>query len=501
MVQYVMAFDLGTSSLKGVLMDTHAGIVASSKRAIRPVFPEAEWAESDPTVWWARACEISKELLSAVPDAQIVGLAFNAPACGIIPMTQETNLYPSMIWLDNRADSIARGLMTAMGGDPDSEAIMGVTLTGKDCIPKLLWLKNYRSDLWDAMDCFIDDTGYFLWRATGRILCTHQCACYICYDYEKNDWDTGLLQAVGLEIEKFPPLIHDTDTAGPLTKQAAAELGLPAGIPVFGGFTDNQAVELGGAGAMPGGTVVYIGTSTLVIKTQTGELAESGRHANFLKSANPDCHILYATNDTAGGCIDWMIAQLFDDRTTPIDQLYAKVDSMLDATAPGADGLLFTTWFHGERNPVNNVDLRASFLNFTENHTRAHMARAVYEGICYQIRWTLDSIEKTYGVHNDKLRVIGGGARSVRLMQILADIMGTPIEVPKNAAQTVARGTGMLALIGLGESSFEQCAAQIEIERSYQPRAEYRSVYDQGLRRYEAAYAALKTYYRELNRT
>lgn len=495
----VMAFDLGTSSLKGIVMNEQAEILASVKRAIRPAFPQPDWAESDPASWWHAACDIAKELTGMLPQLRITAVAFNAPACGIIPMTKETNLYPSLIWLDNRADPIARGLMASMGADPDSEEIMGQTLTGKDCIPKLLWLKEYRGDLWSGMDCFLDDTGYLVWRATGRLCCTHQCACFICYDYEAKDWDWGLLDAVGLDREKFPPLLHDTDIAGALTDTAAAELGLDAGIPVFGGFSDNQAVELGGTGAVPGETMVYIGTSTLLTRTERDVYYESSRHANFLKSANPDCHILFATNDTSGGCIDWMIDQLFDDETCPKDALYARVDDMLDRTEPGANGLLFTTWFHGERNPVNNVNIRATFLNFTENHTRAHIARAVYEGICYQVRWTLDSIRDTYGLSHDKIRLIGGGARSERLVQILSDVLNLAIEVPEDADRSVAKGTGMLALIGLGLMSFEECASKIRIKRVFRPRPENRAVYDKAYREYVAAYYALKGLYKNIN--
>ncbi len=499
MSAYIMAFDLGTSSMKGILMNENAEILASAKRLIRPSFPQPDWVESDPAGWWDTACEISKELTSRMPQARISAVSFNAPACGIIPMTQQTNLYPSLIWLDNRADPIARGLMEAIGTNPDSEETMGQTLTGKDCIPKLLWLKQNRSDLWDQMDCFLDDTGYLVWRATNRLCCTRQCACFICYDYEKEDWDWDLLDAVALDRCKFPPLIHDTDIAGPLTDTAASELHLPPGIPVFGGFSDNQAVELGGTGAAPGETMVYIGTSTLITETEKDHYYESSRHANFLKSANPDCHILFATNDTSGGCIDWMIDQLFDDKACPKDELYAKVDHMLDITSPGADGLLFTTWFHGERNPVNNVYIRASFLNFTENHTRAHIARAVYEGICYQIRWTLSSIQETYGLRHDKIRVIGGGARSERLIQILADVLNVTIEVPEDADRAVAKGTGMLALIGLGLMSFEECASKIRIHRVFHPRDENVGVYAQRYQEYVASYYALKDLYRSIN--
>jgi xylulokinase len=154
---------------------------------------------------------------------------------------EKGNLYPSIIWLDFRADAIAEEMNDQIAeatGDPEYRPF-----SGKDGIPKILWLKSHRPDLWDAMDCFIGDTGYMVYRATGELVCSCQCALCIALDIETRYWDLDLLGNFGIEEEKLPKIMQAVDIAGVLTETAAAELGLPPGLPVTAGFSDCTAID------------------------------------------------------------------------------------------------------------------------------------------------------------------------------------------------------------------------------------------------------------------
>lgn len=503
--QYVIAFDLGTSSMKSIIMDETSTIIATETKVIRPYFPKDGWAESDPRKWWDTACNLSREMIkkSGISPLDIKAVSFDAPACGIIPVNQEKgNLYPSMIWLDNRAAGVAQALMKAAGEGMDAydEEDDMVVLTGKDSIPKLIWMKEYLPNIWDEMDCFLDDVGYLVYCATGKYTCAAQSACTICYDYENKDWDYETLDMLELERKKFPLIVQASEIIGGLTAQAATELGLKKGTPVVGSFTDINAVELGAGCTAPGDVAVYIGTSTII--TVTAEPGfESNKYSTRLLSANPEYEILFSTNDTSGGCIDWMIDKLFEAEKSvmPMNDVYKVINNMLSKTKPGAENLFFTPWMCGERNPINNEYIRSGFLNLSFNHGREHMVRALYEGIAYQLRWSFEALESKYGKSIPHLRIAGGGTRSDVLMQIIANVTGKSIDVLKDATMSVSKGAAILAFNALGTISFED-ARNISISHSFKPQDQYSDVYKQGFEHFKNIYRSLRKLYFEIQK-
>lgn len=499
---YAISFDLGTSSLKGIIMDSQANIISYDSRTITPTYLKEDWVESDPKTWWSAACEISKSMIhkSGIDTEKICGISFDAPACGLIPMSKEKGcLYPSIIWLDGRAESVASELNDQIAAATSDKNYR--PFTGKDEIPKILWLKRNRPDLWNEMDCFVDDTGYMVYRATNELICSIQCAISISYDDKTKNWNWSYTDPFGIERNKFPKMVQATDVVGGLTKQAAKELGLPAGIPVSAGLSDCNAAEIGLGCTIPGDAAMYIGTSML-FTIVTEEYGKSSHVAYAFKSCNPKHGMFLLTNDMSGGCIDWIIDKLFcpNESELSMDECYARVDNLLDETSPGANNLFFSTWFCGERQPVCDNYIRAGFWNMNADHNRGHMVRAVYEGIAYEIRWALEEFKKTYGVSYNRLRVAGGGAKSNRLMQIIADVTGITIDVIEDAPLAVAKGSAYLALITAGILTFEEVREIVKVKSTFIPRPENKTIYDRGFLFYQKYYEALKDYYREMNR-
>jgi xylulokinase len=207
------------------------------------------------------------------------------------------------------------------------------------------------------------------------------------------------------------------------------------------------------------------------------------------------------TNDTSGGCIDWVVDKLFHpkDCGLEMEDCYKLVDDMLDHTEPGANHLFFSTWFSGERQPICDDYVRAGFWNMNLDHGRGHMVRAVYEGIAYEIRWALEKFEETHGLRYEKLRVSGGGAKSDRLMQIVADITGITVDVIEDAAFAVAKGTAFLGFIAAGILTYEDVRSLVHVKKSFAPRAEYKELYDNGSYFYQKYYETTKDFFRELN--
>lgn len=499
--KYVIAFDLGTSSMKAILMDQNAMIVASEKKELHPCFPQEGWAESDPDAWWATACSISQAMIakSGVDPKAICAVGFDAPSAGFIPVSREKGkLYPSIIWLDCRADAVANELndeLVRQSGNPNDRP-----WSGKDSIPKIVWFMRNRPEIWAQTDFFLSDTAYMVYKATGNPGMSCQDAISYGLDFETLTWDYPLFDAYGIDRSKLVKVMNAADVAGHLTEQAAAELGLLPGLPVTAGFSDCSAIEPAGGCCKPGDAQLYIGTSMLFCMTNADDTPSSATAYNF-PSVNPQYKMYLLTNDMAGGCIDWIVQKFFvpEENDLTMDQCYRMVDSLLDTTPPGANRLFFSTWFCGERNPVCDDYVRAGFWNMNPDHSRADMLRAVYEGIGYETRWTLREFERTHGYHFDRLYISGGGSRSHHLMQILADILNVQLDVVEDSPNAVAKGTGYVALIAAGVLKFDEIGGLIRVERTFKPRPEYRELYDRGAAVYQKYYEAVRNFYREIH--
>lgn len=499
--KYVVAFDLGTSSMKAILMDQNAKVHASKRSPLFPKYPKEGWAESDPVAWWDTACQISKEMIAecGIDPADICAVGFDAPSAGFIPMSKEKGaLYPSIIWLDFRAEGIAVELNKKIAEETGQENVR--IWSGKDGIPKILWVKKYFPEIWEEMDCFIPDTSYMVYRATGELVCSHQNAISYAFDGENMDWDFETFDAYGIERSKLPKIMAAVDVAGYLTEKAAEELGLPAGLPVTAGFSDCSSVELGGCCSLPGDTSIYIGTSMLFTHTTDDKRPSCATAYNF-PSSHPGYNMFLITNDMSGGCIDWIIDKLFvpERSLLTMQECYNRVDRMLDETEPGANRLFFSTYFYGERQPVCDDYIRAGFWNLNPDHGRSHMVRAVYEGIAYEIRWALEKFKETHGLSYERLTIAGGGSRSDHLMQIVADVTNISIDVIEDGDYAIAKGTGYLSFIAAGVLTFEGIRELKRIKKSFEPRAEYREVYDNGSRSYQKYYETTKEFFKELN--
>lgn len=499
--KYVIAFDLGTSSMKAILMDQNANIVVSEKRELHPCFPQEGWAESDPEACWRTVCAISNSMLhdSGVSPEAVCAVGFDAPSAGFIPVSREKGmLYPSIIWLDSRASGVANELNAELAAKTGEEGLR--LWSGKDSIPKIVWFMRNQPEIWAKTDFFLSDTAYMVYKATGNAVISCQDAISYGVDFETLSWDYELFDAYGIDRSKLVKVVNASDTAGHLTEKAAQELGLTPGLPVTAGFSDCSAIEPAGGCYQPGDASLYIGTSMLFCMTNTDDSPSCATAYNF-PSTNPDKKMYLLTNDMAGGCIDWIVQKLFapDENALTMDACYRKVDKLLDTTPPGANRLFFSTQFCGERNPVCDDYVRAGFWNMNPDHNRADLLRAVYEGIGYETRWTLQEFEKSHGYHFDRLRVSGGGTRSEYLMQILADIMNVTLDVIEDAPNAVAKGTGYVALVAAGVLQFGDIGGLIRVSKTYTPRPEYRELYDRGTQLHQKYYETVKDFYQEVN--
>ena len=291
--------------------------------------------------------------------------------------------------------------------------------------------------------------------------------------------------------------MRSTDQVGVLSSEAAAEYGLLQGTPVIAGAGDAAAAAVGSGAVGEGDGHVYLGTSGWVgVVTERRPRGRCG--AATIQSADPGKAFVYAESETAGACLQWVADQLYQSEGSA--NVFAIMDDRVTRIPPGAGNLIFTPWMFGERAPIADCNVRASFLNLSAEHTRESMLRAVYEGVAYNIRWIVEIYERQFKFPLPRLRVIGGGAKSAPWMQILSDVTHRTVETVRDPQEGGAVGAALIAAVGLGiYPDFEALRRVVGVDQVFEPQAQNRAVYDSLYQTYRDAYASLRGFYKRLN--
>lgn len=502
MEKYILAHDMGTSSDKAVLVDYKGKIVATSVEAYPTFYPYPAWAEQNPEDYWKAVAANCRNIIAktGIKPEQVSGIVFSTQAQGIIPVDKEGNvLYNNITWVDGRAEKQAQSIMKKLGGKKLFTLVAGTPIMGKDCIPKIVWLKEERPEIYSKTYRILDVNGYLKYKLTGKMVTELSGAGGYGLDLKKKEW-LGVMKFTGVDMEKLPPLVCSTDIVGGVTEEAAAETGLLPGTPVLGGCDDVQAAAVGSGMCEDGDIHIYLGTSAWVCAcSRTKDKFIHGAAAT--QAAERDMNQIAGITESAGANIQWLQEQFFSKEKEEYgNNIFDYMDEVIKKIPPGSDHLICTPWMLGERCPVSTTTTRATLFNIDMVHTREHLMRAVYEGIGYNLRWILENYQKDYGFDCNNFRIIGGGALDDTWMQIIADITGKHFSVVKDPRNAGAVGAAIVALIGLGElPGFWSAKDFVEVERRYAPNPENKIIYDDLFDDYKNVYNGLKDAYKKAN--
>jgi xylulokinase len=502
-MDYLLAFDVGTTGTKAVLTTTAGGVVDTAFAPYPTRYPRPLWAEQDPADWWRAVGRAAHHVLARQDTGprQVLAVAFSGQMINIVALDARNEVMgPAISWLDGRAGAEARQVMRRLGGEKIFAALLGATITGKDLLPKYLWLKRHAPDLYRRTAAFVDCNGYLLLRATGQLAYewTHASVTGF-FNLKSKRWDPWIMRYMGVEPAKFPPLVRPIDRVGGLTDEAATHLGLLAGTPVFAGAGDALVAAVGAGASGDGQGHLCLGTSgfygIITGKRQTGRNGVA-----TLQAADPDRLLLIGASETSAACLKWAARELY--RADENDgAVYRQMDLDVQESPPGAHGLLFLPWLYGERCPIADERLRAGFLNLGANHTRNDMIRAVYEGVACNFRLIMELTAQDHHLAPDPLRALGGGARGLPWIQIFAEVTGRTFEVVANPHHAGAAGAALLAAVGLGiYPSVEAAGRVIPVEHVLAPTGAGRDAYERLYAAFRQAYPALRRLYVTLNR-
>ena len=498
----VLAHDVGTSSVKSVLIDDAGKILNQSTQSYQFYTPQPGWVEQEPEDYWNAIVTNTKKLVSEKHKENILGMVFTTQAMGIIPVDKKGNvLRKNISWVDGRAEDQAKWMMGMFGGKATFKSFIGIEITGKDVIPKLRWLKQKEHDIYKATHKVLDVNGYLRFKATGKMAAEWSGACSYGFNLKKKEWEYLLFRAVGFDKTKLPKLIRSVDIAGTLTEAAAAELCLPHDTPVFGGCDDTQSAAIGSGCTEEGQAHIYIGTSAWVgVTTKKSHKFKNG--AVCLQSADPEKNLIIGITESAGNNLEWLINQFYKKEAEEIgrENIYALLDEEAQKVPAGSDNLIITPWFLGERCPVSTTTTRGTVFNLGLEHTRGHFVKALSEGIGFNLRWILENYEKDFTIKPDNLRIIGGGSQNRQWMQVLADITGRTITTINQPTMAGAIGAAMCAFVGSGLfPDFKSVNRIIKEVKTYAPNADNKRIYDELFRNYKDIYISLKRTYIKAN--
>jgi len=498
----VLAYDVGTSGTKAVLVTMDGRVLGRAFEAYPTYYPKPLWAEQDPDDWWRAMAATTGRVLNmgGARPGEVQGISFSTQMVNVIPVDSGARpLTRCISWLDGRAGEEARHIMRRLGGPAIFAAVVGTAITGKDLVAKYLWLKRNDADTYARASAFVDASGFIIHKATGRLVYEWGAASVTgLFNLKTKVWDTGLMRFLGCAPSKFPDLVPSCERVGRLTAEAAADLGLIQGIPVFAGSGDAQAGAVGAGAVTDGAGHLNLGTSGFV-NIITSRRVTGKKGIATLQSADPSRLILISETETCGACLKWAAQQLYGH--TPGNEEYGQLDADVAATAPGAGKLIFTPWMYGERSPIADECVRASFINLGSDHTRAQMTRSIYEGVAYNLRWMLETVSDLYGFRPDPLWVTGGGARGRPWLQIIADVTGRSLESVANPQEASAVGAALIAMVGLGVyPSLEATKAAVKSETLVTPSGAWRPLYDQLFSAFCSIYGSLRRLHHSLNR-
>ena len=489
----ILAYDVGTSGVKTVLIDLKGNVLAQAT-ADYPIFtPSLGWAEQKPDDYWQAIIKSTREALVLCDTAkgQVAALAFSTQSMGIIPIDERGDiLYDNITWVDGRATAQAKMINDFVGAE---------MVGGKDVICKLLWLKGERPDIYDKTKYFMDVNCYLRYKATGLIKTELTGASSYGLDIANLTWNEEIYGAAGIGTGKFPQLIKSTDLVGGLTREAAGALGLLEGTPVYGGCDDVQAAALG-AGAMgEGDGHIYLGSSAWLCVTTENLFDMIVNGAATVKSADPKKNVVVGVTQSAGMTVDHAVGMFYKNENCS-GNIFDRISEEMGDIPPGSENLIVTPWIFGEYCPITSEAVRMTMFNLTNMHTRAHIMKAIFEGIGYNLRWIKENYKRDFGIELSQLRVIGGGSNNDQWMQILADLMQVKIQTIEDMQYAGARGAAMCALVGLGiYGNFDRAAELIKVKKEFVPKESNFDIYNKLFSEYKGLYSALKDSYERVN--
>ncbi len=428
----LLGIDLGTSSVKVILMDTQGQTLRVGKASYAVLTPQLGWSESDPNEWWSATVLAVKQALEQTPHGEVTAIGLSGQMHGVV-LTNEEGVPQrrAMLWADTRAhreldryrtlpisllEHLANPLVPGMAG------------------PMLCWLRDHEASAYQQARCALQPKDWLRLRLTNEMATDpSDASATLLYDLLADDWAGEVIAKLGLNRRLLPPISPSGSLAGLLSVQAAHALDLPVGLPVAVGAADTAAAALGTGLLVPGPIQLTLGTGAQIIQLCSEPRVDQTGRTHLYRAADSANWYAMAAVQNAGLALDWVRQML--------DATWDEVYTSATIVPPGANGLLFLPYLTSERPHHPNPESCGAFLGMRIDHRREHLLRAALEGVAFGIRVAFEALPATS--ETTTLRLSGGGSVSPAWRQMLADILNRELLTVDTPAAS-ARGAALL---------------------------------------------------------
>ena len=486
-----LGLDIGTSGVKAILVAHSGDVVATALTPLTLQTPRPGWAEQDPEAWWQATIASVRALLAKVPDADVASIGISGQMHSSVFLDGAGEVIrPALLWCDGRTTRQCAEITLRAGGEGKlrdwvrNPALEGFTL------PKVLWLRDEEPQAYARLSKVMLAKDFIRFRLTGTMATEPSDASgTLMYDPARMRWSDNILKAVGVSKDLLPDVGWSSQVLGNVTSHVASLTGLRIGTPVVGGGADNACGAAGVGTITPGEAVASWGTSGTVLAPTAQPLVDPALRAHTFCHVTQGVWYIMGVVLSAGGAFSWY-KDNFARELGNSDQTLRALDEEAERIPPGAEGVTFLPYLQGERTPHRDASARGAFLGLSLAHTRAHLTRAVLEGVCFALNDSL-SVLKELGLSPRHLLLTGGGAKSPLIRRLQSEIFGVPVTTV-NREEGPAYGAALLAAVGVEAFPDITAAAQATLMRAplQHPDAEARHQYKEHYARFRSLYPA-----------
>ena len=487
-MQYFIGIDLGTSAVKLLLVDAAGKICGTVSRDYPLMFPHPGWSEQNPEDWWAAVQDGLKELTADIDANDVAGIGCGGQMHGLVILDEDDHVIrPAILWNDGRTFKEVEYLNEVIGRKKLSQLTANIAFAGFTA-PKLLWVQKNEPENFRKIAKIMLPKDFINYKLTGVHACDYSDASgMLLLDVEHKCWSKEMLDICGVSESQMPKLFESFQVIGNVT----ADIGLPQTAKVVGGAGDNAAAAVGTGTVGDGACNISLGTSgTVFISSEKfGVDSTNGLHA--FAHADGRFHLMGCML-SAASCNKWLCDEILKTKDYPAEQKDITDDKL------GANRVYFLPYLMGERSPINDTNARATFMGMTMDSTRSDMVQAVLEGVAFAIRDSFE-VAKSLGIHIERSKICGGGAKSPLWRKIFANVLNLPLDIPQTE-EGPGYGGAMLAMVGCGlYDSVKSCAdALVTVRQTVNPDPEIAARYEKRYQYFKQIYPTLKGLFAQL---
>ncbi len=494
--QYFLGIDTSTTSSKALIIDERGEVIAVASSPHTLQTPKPLWSEQDPREWWDAVSASIKSVLekAGISGESVAAIGLTGQMHGLVLLDESGNvLRPAILWNDQRTQSQCDEIHQIIGREKFIQISGNIALTGFTA-PKILWVKENEPEIFAKAKHVLLPKDYIRYKLTGEYAMDKaDGAGTVLFNLKSRDWSDEILSALDIPRSWMPKTFEGTEFTGQITKEVAALTGLKEGTPVAAGGGDQAAGAVGVGAVEPGIVGLTVGTSGVVFATTPSALIEPEGRLHAFCHAVPGMWHFMGVMLSAAGSLQWYRDTLAP--TTSFDDLLKEAESV----PAGSEGLQFLPYLSGERTPHPDPLARGAFIGLTLRHSRAHMTRAVLEGVSFGLKDSFTLIQNAGLGVITQVRASGGGTKGALWRQILASVLEAEL-VTINTTEGGAYGAALLAGVGAGAWSDVPvaCKASIKITGSTKPEASQMDTYRKGYSLYQELYPTLKSTFHKM---